>query len=154
MDGKALAARIRAEVAEEAKAFGSLGLATVLVGDDPASEIYIRRKHEAAREAGITAHDHHLPAETTEDELLALIAELNADDSVDGILVQLPLPDQIDEARVLRAVDAGQGRRRLSPGERRPALPRRADVRAGDAARDHGAARGVRRRRSRAPGRS
>jgi methylenetetrahydrofolate dehydrogenase (NADP+)/methenyltetrahydrofolate cyclohydrolase len=105
MDGKALAERIRAEVAQEAKEFDSLGLATVLVGDDPASEIYIRRKHEAAREAGITAHDHHLPAETTEDELLALIAELNADDSVDGILVQLPLPDQIDEARALRAVD-------------------------------------------------
>ena len=105
MDGKALAERIRAEVAEEARAFGSLGLATVLVGDDAASEIYIRRKHEAAREAGITAHDHHLPAETKEDELLALIAELNADDSVDGILVQLPLPGQIDEERALRAVD-------------------------------------------------
>jgi methylenetetrahydrofolate dehydrogenase (NADP+)/methenyltetrahydrofolate cyclohydrolase len=105
MDGKSLAGRIRAEVTQEAKAFDSLGLATVLVGDDAASEIYIRRKHEAAREAGITAHDHHLPAETTEDELLALIAELNADDSVDGILVQLPLPDQIDEARALRAVD-------------------------------------------------
>ena len=105
MDGKALAERIRAEVAEDARAFGSLGLATVLVGDDAASEIYIRRKHEAAREAGITAHDHHLPAETTEDELLALIAELNGDDSVDGILVQLPLPGQIDEERALRAVD-------------------------------------------------
>jgi methylenetetrahydrofolate dehydrogenase (NADP+)/methenyltetrahydrofolate cyclohydrolase len=104
MDGKALAARIRVEVAEEAVEFGSLGLATVLVGDDPASEIYIRRKHEAAREAGITAHDHHLSTETTEDELLALVAELNADDSVDGILVQLPLPDHIDERRVLRAV--------------------------------------------------
>jgi methylenetetrahydrofolate dehydrogenase (NADP+) / methenyltetrahydrofolate cyclohydrolase len=105
MDGKALAERIRAEVAEEAKELGSLGLATVLVGDDPASEIYIRRKHEAAREAGITAHDQHLSAETTEDELLALIAELNADDAVDGILVQLPLPEQIDERRALRAVD-------------------------------------------------
>ena len=105
MDGKALAERIRAEVAEEARAFGSLGLATVLVGDDAASEIYIRRKHEAARGAGITAHDHHLPAETKEDELLAVIAELNADDSVDGILVQLPLPGQIDEERALRAVD-------------------------------------------------
>ncbi len=104
MDGKALAARIRVEVAEEAVELGSLGLATVLVGDDPASEIYIRRKHEAAREAGITAHDHHLSTETTEDELLALVAELNADDSVDGILVQLPLPDHIDERRVLRAV--------------------------------------------------
>jgi methylenetetrahydrofolate dehydrogenase (NADP+) / methenyltetrahydrofolate cyclohydrolase len=105
MDGKALAERIRAEVAEEAKELGSLGLATVLVGDDPASEIYIRRKHEAAGEAGITAHDHHLSAATTEDELLALVGELNADDTVDGILVQLPLPDHIDESRVLRAVD-------------------------------------------------
>ena len=104
MDGAALAARIRAEVAEEAAALGSLGLATVLVGDDPASEIYIRRKHEAAREAGITAHDHHLPAETREDELLGFVAELNADDAVDGILVQLPLPGHIDEQRVLRAV--------------------------------------------------
>jgi methylenetetrahydrofolate dehydrogenase (NADP+) / methenyltetrahydrofolate cyclohydrolase len=105
MDGKALAERIRMEVAEEAKGFDSLGLATVLVGEDPASEIYIRRKHEAAREAGIEALDHHLGAETTEAELLALIAELNADDSIDGILVQLPLPAQIDERRALRAVD-------------------------------------------------
>jgi methylenetetrahydrofolate dehydrogenase (NADP+) / methenyltetrahydrofolate cyclohydrolase len=105
MDGKGLAERIRAEVAQEAKELGSLGLATVLVGEDPASEIYIRRKHEAAREAGITAHDHHLSAGTTEAELLAVIAELNADDAVDGILVQLPLPDQIDEERALRAVD-------------------------------------------------
>jgi len=104
MDGAALAARIRAEVAQEAAALGSLGLATVLVGEDPASEIYIRRKHEAAREAGITAHDHHLSAQTSEDELLAFVAELNADDAVDGILVQLPLPDHIDERRVLRAV--------------------------------------------------
>ena len=105
MDGAGLAARIRAEVAEEAAGLGSLGLATVLVGEDPASEIYIRRKHEAAREAGITAHDRHLSAETSEDELLTLVAELNADDTVDGILVQLPLPPQIDERRVLRAVD-------------------------------------------------
>jgi methylenetetrahydrofolate dehydrogenase (NADP+)/methenyltetrahydrofolate cyclohydrolase len=104
MDGAALAARIRAEVATEVAALGRLGLATVLVGDDPASQIYIGKKHEACREAGIEPHDHHLPAETTEDELLALVAELNADDGVDGILVQLPLPDHIDEARVLRAV--------------------------------------------------
>ncbi len=104
MDGAALAARIRAEVAADAAELGALGLATVLVGDDPASEIYIGKKHEAAREAGIEPHDHHLPAETSEIDVLALVGELNADDSVDGILVQLPLPGQIDEARVLRSV--------------------------------------------------
>ena len=104
MDGAALAARIRAEVAAEVAEIGPLGLATVLVGDDPASHIYIGRKHEAAREAGIAAHDHKLPADTSEADLLALVGELNADDSVDGILVQLPLPDHIDEGRVLRAV--------------------------------------------------
>jgi methylenetetrahydrofolate dehydrogenase (NADP+) / methenyltetrahydrofolate cyclohydrolase len=104
MDGAALAARIRAEVAAEVAELGGLGLATVLVGDDPASEIYIGRKHEAAREAGIQPHDHHLPAETTEADLLALVVELNEDESVDGILVQLPLPDHVDERRVLRSV--------------------------------------------------
>jgi len=104
MDGAALAARIRTEVAAEVSDLGTLGLATVLVGEDPASHIYIRKKHEAAREAGIEPHDHHLPADTTEEALLALVGGLNADDSVDGILVQLPLPDHIDESRVLRAV--------------------------------------------------
>jgi methylenetetrahydrofolate dehydrogenase (NADP+)/methenyltetrahydrofolate cyclohydrolase len=104
MDGAALAARIRMEVAAEVAELGRLGLATVLVGDDPASHIYIGKKHEAAREAGIEPHDHHLPADTTEDALLGLVGELNADDSVDGILVQLPLPGHIDESRVLRAV--------------------------------------------------
>jgi methylenetetrahydrofolate dehydrogenase (NADP+)/methenyltetrahydrofolate cyclohydrolase len=104
LDGAALAAKIRAEVAAEVAALGSIGLATVLVGDDPASHIYIGKKHEACREAGIAPHDHHLPADTSEADLLALVAELNDDDAVDGILVQLPLPDHIDEARVLRAV--------------------------------------------------
>jgi methylenetetrahydrofolate dehydrogenase (NADP+) / methenyltetrahydrofolate cyclohydrolase len=104
MDGAALAARIRAEVTAEVGELGPISLATVLVGDDPASEIYIGRKHEAAREVGIQAHDHHLPAETSEAELLALVAELNANDAVHGILVQLPLPGHIDEGRVLRAV--------------------------------------------------
>jgi methylenetetrahydrofolate dehydrogenase (NADP+)/methenyltetrahydrofolate cyclohydrolase len=105
MDGAALAARIRAEVATEVAELGGLGLATVLVGDDPASHIYIGKKHEAAREAGIEPHDHNLPAATSEVDLLALVAELNADDAVHGILVQLPLPEHIDESRVLRAVD-------------------------------------------------
>ena len=92
MDGAALAARIRQEVAAEVAELGRPGLATVLVGDDPASHIYIGKKHEAAREAGIEPHDHHLPADTSEEALLTLVGELNADDAVDGILVQLPLP--------------------------------------------------------------
>jgi methylenetetrahydrofolate dehydrogenase (NADP+)/methenyltetrahydrofolate cyclohydrolase len=105
LDGKALAERIRAEVAAEVGQLGSVGLATLLVGDDPASAIYIRLKHKAADEVGIASRDLRLPQETSEEELLARIAELNADDAVDGILVQLPLPGHIDEARVLRAVE-------------------------------------------------
>jgi len=106
MDGKGLAARIREEVAREVGAFSRpIGLATVLVGDDPASDIYIRMKHKATLEVGIEARDLRLPAETTDEELLALVAELNADEGIDGILVQLPLPEQIDEGRVIRAVD-------------------------------------------------
>ncbi len=105
MDGKALAACVRAEVAVQVEALGApVGLATVLVGGDPASAIYVRRKHEACQEVGIEAFDHHLPAETSEADLLALVARLNADSRVNGILVQLPLPDHIDEGRVLRAV--------------------------------------------------
>jgi methylenetetrahydrofolate dehydrogenase (NADP+)/methenyltetrahydrofolate cyclohydrolase len=104
MDGKALAERIRAEVAADATGIGTLGLATVLVGDDPASHVYIRLKHQAAEAAGFAAVDHRLPAGATQEELLALVAELNASDEVDGILVQLPLPDHIDEATVIRAI--------------------------------------------------
>jgi methylenetetrahydrofolate dehydrogenase (NADP+) / methenyltetrahydrofolate cyclohydrolase len=105
MDGAALAARIRAELAQEVEQLGSIGLATVLVGDDPASQIYIRLKHKASGEVGIRAFDKRLPADTSEQEVLELVAELNADDEVDGILVQTPLPAQIDEARVMRAID-------------------------------------------------
>jgi methylenetetrahydrofolate dehydrogenase (NADP+)/methenyltetrahydrofolate cyclohydrolase len=105
MDGKALAERIRAEVAAEVKDLGEVGLTTVLVGDDPASEIYIRRKQEAAREVGILSRDYRLAEDTTEEDLLELVAQLNADDAVDGILVQLPLPPHIDEERVIDAVD-------------------------------------------------
>ena len=106
MDGKALAARIRAEVAAEVAAFPRpIGLATVLVGDDPASDVYIRMKQKATLEVGIAGRDVRLPEETTEAELLDLVAELNADDAIDGILVQLPLPGQIDEGRVIGAVD-------------------------------------------------
>jgi methylenetetrahydrofolate dehydrogenase (NADP+) / methenyltetrahydrofolate cyclohydrolase len=105
MDGKALAERIRSEVADEVKELGEVGLTTVLVGEDPASEIYIRRKQEAAKAVGITARDYRLADDTSEQELLELIEQLNADDKVDGILVQLPLPSQIDEERAIEAVD-------------------------------------------------
>src|SRR5437868_1289290 len=105
MDGRALAARIRERVAAEVAALGRVGLATVLVGDDPASDIYIRRKHDAAAAAGIEAWDHRLPADVSEDDLLRLVAELNAAEDVDALLVQLPLPAHIDEDRVVRAVD-------------------------------------------------
>ncbi len=105
MDGKALAARVRAEVKGEVAGLGRpVALATVLVGDNPASHVYVRSKRNACAEAGIESVHHELPNETTEDELLALVAELNADDGVTGILVQLPLPEQIDEARVIRAI--------------------------------------------------
>jgi len=105
MDGRALAERVRAEVADEVAELGGASLATVLVGDDPASEIYIRHKHTAATAAGIRTDDKRLPATTTEDEVLTLVAELNADDGIDGILVQTPLPAHIDESRVMRALD-------------------------------------------------
>ena len=104
MNGAALAARIREEVAREAEELGGVCLATVLVGDDPASQIYIDRKHEAAHAAGIETRDHRLPGSSTEEDVLALVDELNADDAVDGLLVQLPLPAQIDEFRVTQSV--------------------------------------------------
>jgi methylenetetrahydrofolate dehydrogenase (NADP+) / methenyltetrahydrofolate cyclohydrolase len=104
MDGKALAARIRDEVAREVAELGHVGLATVLVGDDPASDVYITHKQRAATEAGIDARDVRLPADTPEDDVLAVVAALNADDEVDGVLVQVPLPAHIDETRVTYAV--------------------------------------------------
>ena len=105
IDGKALAQRIRGEIAEEVRGLGEIGLATVLVGEDPASEIYIGLKQKAAAEVGIHARDVRLSSHTTEDELLAEVQQLNADDAIDGVLVQLPLPGSIDEARVIRAID-------------------------------------------------
>lgn len=106
IDGKALAAKVRARVAEDVRSFGEpVCLATVLVGDDPASHVYVGNKHKASHEAGIESRDHRFPGETAESEILDLLAELNADDDVDGILVQLPLPGHMDEATVLRAVD-------------------------------------------------
>jgi methylenetetrahydrofolate dehydrogenase (NADP+)/methenyltetrahydrofolate cyclohydrolase len=105
MDGAALAARRRKEIKEDVAELGHVGLATVLVGDDPASEVYIRLKHKAAHGAGIEAIDYRLPPTTSEDELVELVRALNDDDSIDGILVQTPLPDEIDEARVMRTIE-------------------------------------------------
>jgi methylenetetrahydrofolate dehydrogenase (NADP+)/methenyltetrahydrofolate cyclohydrolase len=104
IDGKALGAKVREEVAASVAELGHVGLATVLVGDDPASHIYIDLKQKAAQQAGMEARDLKLPTDLSEDELLATIAELNADDAVDGLLVQLPLPDHIDENRAIEAI--------------------------------------------------
>src|ERR671922_1841706 len=92
MDGTAVAERMRAQLKDEVAALGEIGLATVLVGEDPASKIYIRLKHEAAEEVGIRAVDRRLPEETSEEELLEVVSELNDDDAIHGILVQTPLP--------------------------------------------------------------
>ncbi len=108
IDGKALAAKVREEVAAEVEELGDVGLTTVLVGDDPASHVYIRGKQKAATSVGIHANDLRLPADTPEDELLRLLAALNADDDVDGILVQLPLPSHIDETKAIEAIDPGK----------------------------------------------
>ncbi|MEI6485531.1 MAG: bifunctional methylenetetrahydrofolate dehydrogenase/methenyltetrahydrofolate cyclohydrolase FolD [Sphingomonadales bacterium] len=110
IDGKARAAALRAEVAEGVAAFVAVhgrapGLTVVLVGDDPASAVYVGSKGKATREAGMISGEHRLPADTPEGDLLALIAQLNADPAVDGILVQMPLPGQIDSDRVIAAID-------------------------------------------------
>ena len=110
IDGKAFAAGLRARVAAAVPAFAQAagrapGLAVVLVGEDAASQVYVRNKGKATVEAGMASFEHRLPAETGQAELLALVAQLNADPAVDGILVQLPLPGQIDEAAVIAAID-------------------------------------------------
>jgi methylenetetrahydrofolate dehydrogenase (NADP+) / methenyltetrahydrofolate cyclohydrolase len=109
IDGKAISARLRGEVAATAGALRGRGiaptLAVVLVGDDPASAVYVRSKTKAAREANVDVRDHKLPASTSQAELLALVLALNADPIVDGILVQLPLPAQIDSDAIIRAID-------------------------------------------------
>lgn len=110
IDGKASAATVRAEVASVISSRVQAGhrppgLATVLVGEDPASQVYVRNKRKQATEAGLIDIHHHLAADTTQDGLLRLVASLNASDDVDGILVQLPLPRHIDERAVLQAID-------------------------------------------------
>lgn len=109
IDGKAFAEALRERIGTETGALKSAhglipGLAVVLVGEDPASQVYVRNKGKAAEAAGITARDRRLDAATTQDELLALIADLNADPAVHGILVQLPVPDQIDPNAVIDAI--------------------------------------------------
>jgi len=120
IDGKAVAAavreRVRAEVADLlAAGRPAPGLATVLVGEDPASQIYVRKKHEACEEAGMRSLHHELPAETTENQLLELVGALGLDEEVDGILVQLPVPDQIDPDRVVAAIDPAKDVDGLTP---------------------------------------
>ena len=105
LDGRALAAKVRAAVKDEVAELGMLRLATVLVGDDPASHLYIELKHKAAKEVGIEPIDHRLPADVPEEELVEFVRGLSADGEVDAILPQLPLPGGQDEARVIRAVD-------------------------------------------------
>ena len=110
IDGKAAAAAVRARVAEGVTAFEARtgrvpGLATVLVGEDPASAVYVRSKNRATAEAGMAGFAHNLPETTGEDELLELVGQLNADERVDGILVQLPLPAQIDAAKVIATIE-------------------------------------------------
>lgn len=108
IDGKAIAARVRAEVKAEAEALAQTGvrpgLAVVLVGEDPASQVYVRNKTKAAADAGIATFDHKLPADTSEKALLGLVGELNADGRVDGILVQFPVPAQIAQQRVIETI--------------------------------------------------
>jgi methylenetetrahydrofolate dehydrogenase (NADP+)/methenyltetrahydrofolate cyclohydrolase len=110
IDGKAIAASVRAQVKEEAARFTARtgirpGLAVVLVGENPASQVYVRNKGKAAAEAGFASRQVDLPASTPESDLLDLVARLNADDTVHGILVQLPLPGHIDESKVIEAID-------------------------------------------------
>ncbi|MBA62014.1 MAG: bifunctional methylenetetrahydrofolate dehydrogenase/methenyltetrahydrofolate cyclohydrolase FolD [Planctomycetaceae bacterium] len=110
MDGKAISKKIQIEIAQEVSQFVEQSgvtpcLAAVLVGDDPASEVYVRNKHRVCERVGIASQMHKLPVSTSEDELLALIAELNTAKDVHGILIQLPLPDNIDTLQVLDAVD-------------------------------------------------
>ncbi|MDX2205146.1 MAG: bifunctional methylenetetrahydrofolate dehydrogenase/methenyltetrahydrofolate cyclohydrolase FolD [Hyphomicrobiaceae bacterium] len=110
IDGKAIAARLRQDIAAEVAALAGAGrrvpgLAVVLVGEDPASQVYVKSKGTATREVGMASFEHKRPAATGEAELLALIASLNADPAVDGILVQLPLPAHIDAAKVIEAID-------------------------------------------------
>ncbi len=110
IDGKAFAAKLRAEVGRQAATVGEQhglvpGLSVVLVGDDPASEVYVRNKGKATTAAGMNSQEFRLPASASHDEVLAKVHELNADTAVHGILVQLPLPEQVDSNAIIGAID-------------------------------------------------
>jgi methylenetetrahydrofolate dehydrogenase (NADP+)/methenyltetrahydrofolate cyclohydrolase len=110
IDGKAVAAKVRSEVAARARAYSEKfgrrpGLAVVQVGEDPASTVYVRNKRRTCEEVGIESFAHDLPASTTEDELLVLVARLNKDARIDGILMQMPLPKGLDASRIIDAID-------------------------------------------------
>ncbi|MCH7888566.1 MAG: bifunctional methylenetetrahydrofolate dehydrogenase/methenyltetrahydrofolate cyclohydrolase FolD [Proteobacteria bacterium] len=110
IDGKAFAASLRARIARQVAALvardgATPGLAALLVGDDPASRLYVRNKSRALAEAGMGSWQHLMPADATQDAVMAKVAELNDDPKVDGILVQLPLPEQLDAAAVLNTID-------------------------------------------------
>ena len=120
IDGKAFAATLRARVGEHARSFEveagrKAGLAVVLVGEDPASQVYVRSKHKATLEAGMNSFEHKLAADTAQADLLALVARLNADPAVDGILVQLPLPAGLDEKAVIETIDPDKDVDGLTP---------------------------------------
>ncbi len=110
IDGKAFALALRERIAAQVSVFRAAagrapGLAVILVGEDPASSVYVRNKHKACEAAGIAGFEHRLPAQTAQADLLTLIDRLNRDDAVDGILVQLPLPPHIDERVIVMAID-------------------------------------------------
>ena len=120
IDGKAFAAGLRGRVAEFAATFAQsagrkAGLAVVLVGEDPASQVYVRSKGKATLECGMASFEHRLPADTAQETLLALVDRLNADPLVDGILVQLPLPGQLDEQAVVERIDPAKDVDGLTP---------------------------------------
>ena len=131
IDGKAFAATLRARVGEQARAFEAAagrkaGLAVVLVGEDPASQVYVRSKGKATLEAGMASFEHKLPVDTAQAALLALVAALNADPAIDGILVQLPLPAGLDEKAVIDLIDPDKdvdGLTPLSAGRLASGLP-------------------------------
>lgn len=113
LDGNALAKKIRAEVAKAVDAFLAQtgrrpGLHVIMVGEDPASDIYVRNKRRDCEKAGLASEEHRLPADTNIDALLGIVARLNADDRVDGIIVQLPLPPRLDANEVIAAIDPGK----------------------------------------------